>query len=510
MTKRRALLSVWSKEELVPFARELQKLGWDLVSSSGTAKALVDGGLTVTEVTELTGFPPMLGGRVKTLHPAIAGGILARRHVPVDREDVERFSIPLLDMVVCTLYPFEEKALQGEPLEVLLEHIDIGGVTLLRAAAKNFPHVVVVTDPGDYPLVLEELRTRGDVTLPTRQRLALRAFSATAIYDATIEEGLRSAMGLPRPSPEVPLLVRPMHRVQELRYGENPHQLAGLFLSPLERAPWKILGGKSLSYNNILDLDTALRGMELFSDAPSCILVKHCTPCGIAQGSSGLEALERSWACDPVSAYGGIAGFSREVDAKTCEELGERFLEIVAAPSFDPAGLEKLKNRRPSLRLVQWPGKHSDSLEYRSTWSGTLVQEDRLPPIPSPSQGTWVGTPRPDLWDDLIFAWKSAALSKSNAIVVAREGQTLGLGRGFPNRVDAVRWALAQAGERALGAVLASDAFFPFADSLEEASRGGIAAVIQPGGSVRDAEVFAVAERLGLAMFVGGGRTFRH
>lgn len=510
MSTRRVLLSVWDKEGLLPFARELQQLGWELVSSSGTAKVLSEGGLAVKEVAELTGFPSMLGGRVKTLHPAIMGGILARRHVAADERDVEHFSIPLLDMVVCTLYPFEEKALQGEPLDVLLEHIDIGGVTLLRAAAKNFPQVIVLTDPADYQTVLEELRTTGDVSSAVRQRLALKAFSITARYDATITEGLRKVLVLESPSLGEKDRVLPLHRVQELRYGENPHQQAELFLSPLQEAPWEILGGKHLSYNNILDLDTALRGMDLFSHDTACVLVKHCTPCGIARGATCIEALERAWACDPVSAYGGIAGFSQKVDAEACTWLGERFLEIVAAPAFDPAGLAHLKARRPSLRIIQWKGKRPNLLELRSTWSGTLLQEDRLPPLPTPDEGLWVGRPRPDLWEDLLFAWKSAALSKSNAIVVAKEGKTLGIGRGFPNRVDAVRWALAQAGEGARGAVLASDAFFPFADSLEEASRGGIAAAMQPGGSVRDAEVFAAVERLEMSMFVGGGRTFRH
>ena len=510
MSERRVLLSVWDKEGLLPFAQELQNLGWKLVSSSGTAKALSDGGLAVQEVAELTGFPHILGGRVKTLHPAIMGGILARRRVVADETDVERFEIPLLDMVVCTLYPFEEKALQGEPLDVLLEHIDIGGVTLLRAAAKNFPHVIVVSDPADYPVVLEELHVAGDVSSTTRQRLALKAFSLTARYDATIVEGLRQTLQLDLPGPNEKDRVLPLRRVQELRYGENPHQNAGLFLSPLQRTPWEMLGGKHLSYNNILDLDTALRGMALFSHDMACVLVKHCTPCGIARGADCTEALERAWSCDPVSAYGGIAGFSQKVDAKACAWLGERFLEIVAAPDFDPAGLAQLKSRRPSLRIIQWKGNRPDVLELRSTWSGTLMQEDRLPPTPSPDQGIWVGRPRADLWEDLLFAWKSAALSKSNAIVVAKDGQTLGIGRGFPNRVDAVRWALNQAGEGARGAVLASDAFFPFADSLEEAARGGIAAVMQPGGSVRDAEVFAAVERLEMSMFVGGGRTFRH
>jgi phosphoribosylaminoimidazolecarboxamide formyltransferase/IMP cyclohydrolase len=509
MSKPRALISVWNKEGVPEFCTSLVEAGWELVSSSGTAKTLREANLPVTEVEELTGYPSMLGGRVKTLHPTIFGGILARRNLAQDMRDVEKFSIPLFDLVLCTLYPFEEKAREGHELPVLLEHIDIGGVTLIRGAAKNYTQIIVLTDLQDCPQVLEELKAYGDVSLPTRQKLALKAFRSTSLYDSTILAGLEESLGSSEESfeEEIPLGLR---KVETLRYGENPHQEAGLYLPPLQELPWTLLGGKPLSYNNIIDLDAVLRGASLFSGECACTIVKHTTPCGIALGKDPQEAFERAYACDAVSAFGGVVSFTRPLDNAACEILGEHFLEILVAPDFAPEGLAHLQERRPNLRIIQWQGGRLSSREIRSTWSGYLVQQDSLPELPSPEKGTWVGAPRLDLWGDLLFGWKAAALSKSNAIAVVKNGETLGMGRGFTSRVDAVTWALQQAGEQAKGAVLASDAFFPFPDSIEKAGEAGIEAIIQPGGSKKDPEVMQAAERLGITMFLSGGRTFRH
>jgi phosphoribosylaminoimidazolecarboxamide formyltransferase/IMP cyclohydrolase len=506
---RRALLSVWNKEGIVPFARTLADMGWEIVSSSGTAKALAEAGIACTEVADLTGYPHLLGGRVKTLHPAIAGGILARRNLPADMADVNAHGIPLLDMVVCNLYPFEEVARSGADLAELLEHIDIGGITLLRAAAKNYLHVVVVPCPGDYETVLDELRAEGNVTSATRQRLALSAFAATSLYDATIVQGLQAELGTAS-GPEEPVCVLGLRAAQELRYGENPHQRATLLLPPLSDLPWEQLGGKPLSYNNILDLDAALRGSALLADTCAALVVKHTTPCGAATGKTPSEAFLRARECDPVSAFGGIVGFTRRADLATCHTLAEQFLEIVVAPDYDEEGLDLLRESRPNLRVLRWKGGRVFPVEFRSTWSGMLLQDDALPELPTPSGGEWIGTPRPDLWEDLLFGWKIAALSKSNAIAIVSGGCTLGIGRGFTSRVDAVDWAIKQAGAKSQGAVLASDAFFPFPDGVEHAAAAGIAAIIQPGGSLRDEDVAEAARKAGVSMFLSGRRTFRH
>jgi len=508
LIEHRALISVWNKDGIEEFAKGLSQRGWQLLSSSGTARRLEKAGVPVKEVADLTGYPHILGGRVKTLHPAVIGGILARRHFEEDLNDVERYGIPLIDIVTCNLYPFEEKARQGANLDELLEHIDIGGVTLLRAAAKNYHYVVVVTDPSDYKLVLDEIDSEGNVTLPTRERLALKAFSYTARYDAVIYAGLCEALGEKMGLPQA--LPLAMDKALDLRYGENPHQAAALYLPPLSNLPWEVLSGKPLSYNNILDADCALRGCALLSDQPGCVIVKHTSPCGMACGEDLKEAYAKALECDPISAFGGIVGLNRQVTTDLAETLSERFFEIAIAPDFEPASLSLLKEKRPNMRLLRWNGGRAYDLQLVGTWGGILAQEDTPPPLPRPEAGEWVGKPRNDLWPDLILAWKAAYLGKSNAIAVVKDGGTVGIGCGFPSRVDAVRWALERAGEKVRGAVLASDAFFPFADSVELASQAGIAAIIQPGGSVRDGEVKEAALRLGVSMFLSGWRTFRH
>ncbi len=509
MEKKRVLISVYDKTGITELAGELASLGWELLSSSGTASHLRKAGLIVTEVSDVTGYPHILGGRVKTLHPLIFGGILARRENPADMKETGEYSIPLLDMIVCNLYPFEETARKNSTLDDLLENIDIGGVSLLRAAAKNFRQVIVLADPSDYGIVAEELKTEGDVTLPTREMLAVKAFRTTAIYDGMISEGLCHSTGYSSPDlpAKMPLVLV---KKQDLRYGENPHQQASLYLPPLSNLPWEQLSGKPLSYNNILDADCAMRGCAMLQDCCGAVVIKHTTPCGMARGAVPLEAYEKAFRCDPVSAFGGVVGISRKVDAATLEKMTERFTEVLVAPDFDDGTLEILREKKPSLRILRWKGGRASTLQYTGTWSGILVQQDSLPLLPVPEKGEWVGRPRPDLWDDLIFAWKAAALSKSNAISIVTDGEAVGIGRGFCSRLHAVEFAVKQAGGRAQGAVLGSDAFFPFPDGVEAAAQAGIAAIIQPGGSVRDGEVSEAAEKLGISMFISGWRTFRH
>jgi len=508
MGQKRALISVFDKKNVDELAKELAELGWEIVSSSGTARHIREAGVPVKEVEDLTGYPHMLGGRVKTLHPSVFGGILARRHFEGDKADVEKFGIPMIDMVVCNLYPFEETLKKGASLEELLENIDIGGVTLIRAAAKNFRHVVPVTDPEDYSTVAGEIRSEGNVTLPTRERLALKAFLKTSFYDAVIHDGLSRSCGLD--DPFFSLSVLPLSKRVDLRYGENPYQRAALYGHPLEDVPWRLLSGKPLSYNNLLDIDCAMRGIDLLQADCACMIIKHTTPCGIGVSGNTAEAYRKAFECDPISAYGGVIAFTRGVDGPTARHVGEQFAEVLVAPSFSEEAIHILASDRPNLRLLECEGEHARGPSYQSTWSGTLMQDDTAPELPALDSGEWVGEPRIDLWEDLLLAWKAAALGKSNSISIVRDGMTVGLGRGFTSRVDAVRWACMQAGGKAAGAVLGSDAFFPFPDGLEVAAEAGITAMIQPGGSIRDDEIRKAAARLGISMFLSGGRTFRH
>lgn len=508
MEKRKALISVWDKTGVLELAKGLVAQGFDIISSSGTAKYLEENSVPVIEVLDLTGVPAILGGRVKTLHPTVMGGILARRGLAADDEDRKKFDIPLIDIVVCTLYPFEETALAGADLDHLIEKIDIGGVSLIRAAAKNYYHVAVVTDIADYPRVLEEFEKKEQLTLEFKQELALKAFKVTASYDATIFKGLSREVGSRQNVSDD--MILPLRRIQELRYGENPHQKASLFMPPLEKLPFTQHSGKELSYNNLLDLDTLLRGLSVFQEYCACTIVKHTTPCGTAYAPTAKEAFKKALECDPVSAFGGIIGLTRKVDMETAKEITATFFEIVAATGYDDGVLEYFAQAKPNLRVLTIIPGYAPGLMVNGNRCGFLVQEDAIPPLPEQRDGHWVGTPRPDLWNDLIFAWKTAAITKSNAIVLVRDGAAVGIGGGFTNRVDAVNYALNLANEKAAGSVLASDAFFPFPDSVELAAKAGVAAIIQPGGSIRDAEVNKTAKELGVSMFIGGGRTFRH
>ena len=505
---RKALISVWDKTGVLELAKGLAAHGYEIVSSSGTAKHLEEGGVKVTEVVDLTGLPAILGGRVKTLHPTIMGGILARRGLAADDADREKFNIPLIDVVVCTLYPFEETAKSGAELDKLIEKIDIGGVSLIRAAAKNYFHVAVVTEIADYARVLDELEKKQEFTLEFKQELALKAFKNTASYDAVIYRGLCRELGVADEVMDDKVL--PLRQEQKLRYGENPHQQAGLFLPPLEKRPFEQLSGKELSYNNLLDLDTLLRGCSIFQDRCACTIVKHTTPCGTAYGETPLEAFEKALACDPVSAFGGIIGMTRKVDLETAKKITETFFEILAAPDFEDGVAEYMKEKKPNLRVLKLVPGYAPTLQFTGNRCGFLIQEDKLPTLPQQAEGKWHGTPRPELWEDIIFAWKTAAITKSNAIVLVKDGAAVGIGGGFTNRVDAAEYAIKLAGDKAKGSVMASDAFFPFPDTVELAHKAGVIAVIEPGGSIRDSQVFQRAEELGLSLFEGGTRTFRH
>lgn len=509
MNKKRVLISVFDKAGSEKLASFLQDIGWEIISSSGTARYLQEAGIEVTEISDLTGFPHMLGGRVKTLHPAVFGGILARRNLQEDLDDVDRFEIPLIDMVVCNLYPFEKTARRGSSLEDLIENIDIGGVTLIRAAAKNYQQVVILTDPEDYPNVMQEIETEGNVTTTTRQNLALKAFSLTSEYDSMIHSGISDAMGIRQEGmiDRIPLNLR---MKLPLRYGENPHQEAGLYLPPLSDLPWDQLSGKPLSYNNILDLDCAMRGTALMQDRTAALVIKHTTPCGMAYGKTARDAYERAFGCDPLSAFGGIVGITREIDLDAANAIAGNFTEVLLAPDYSQEALELLKEKKPSLRILRWKGGRITPLHFTGTWSGVLVQEDKTPPLPDPEKGEWIGKPREDLWEDLILAWKTACISKSNAVALVKNGKAVGIGMGFCSRLFAVNFAVDQAGEQASGSVMASDAFFPFPDGVEAAAKAGVSVIIQPGGSVRDDQVFKRAEELGISMFISHFRTFRH
>lgn len=508
MTVRRALLSVFDKTSLVEFARSLAGSGVELVASGGTAGALQAANLPVTSVEELTGLPPILGGRVKTLHPAVFAGILAR-DTDEDRAALESSGWPLFDLVAVNLYPFVETvSREGISEAEAVEQIDIGGVALIRAAAKNFARVTVVTDPIDYDRVLAEIQVSGNTSLATRRDLAIRAFASTCAYDAAIADYFLTTDEGALP----PALSFTLPQAQSLRYGENPHQRAALYAPPgVGPLGGTLLQGKALSYNNLLDLDAAWAAASDF-DEPAIAIVKHLSPCGIAAGPDLPAVFRAALASDPLSAFGGVIASSRPFSQAAAEALGDLFVEAIAAPEFDDAALEVLA-ARANCRLLKMRPVPAPGFLIRSVRAGILVQT----PDPGDEAGWQVVTQRqPDDGERaaLRFAWRAAMHVKSNAIVIARaEGPllaTVGVGGGLPSRLDAARLAVEKAGARAAGAVLASDAFFPFPDALEVAAAAGVAAVVQPGGSVRDAEVIAAADRLGLAMCFTGVRHFRH
>jgi phosphoribosylaminoimidazolecarboxamide formyltransferase/IMP cyclohydrolase len=502
-----ALCSVSNKSGLVDFARSLAQLGWEFMASGGTAKSLRAAGLVVTDVSAVTNAPELLEGRVKTLHPVIHAGILARP-TEDDWAELERHHIKPIDMVVCNLYPFQETITQPfVSLNEAVEQIDIGGVTLLRAAAKNFVRVTVVCDPADYAQVAAELHQNGFVSTARRAELAAKAFTLTAGYDAAITNYLSGQANSDLP----PVLASSLVKVQEMRYGENPHQAAALYaadetIGPLGGA---LLQGKALSYNNMLDLDAAWQAVQSFSE-PTVVIVKHLSPCGIASGSNLAAAYLVALASDPVSAFGGVIAVNREFDADTAVALGDLFVEAIAAPAFSLAAKEILSNRK-NCRLVEIPKPIVTTVEFRSVAGGILAQQRDFG---DPAGTEWrVVTQRQPTTAEMAalkFAWLACQHVKSNAIVFGQGTATVGIGGGLTSRVDAVKLAASKAGDKAKGAVMASDAFFPFPDGIEAAAAAGVTAVVQPGGSVQDEAVIEAVNRLGLAMVFTGARHFRH
>jgi phosphoribosylaminoimidazolecarboxamide formyltransferase/IMP cyclohydrolase len=523
MAVERALISVFDKTGIVEFAKRLAALKIEILSTGGTAKLLREAGVSVRDVSEFTGWPEMLGGRVKTLHPKVHGGLLFRRKNAEDQKQAAEHGIAPIDIVVVNLYPFEATAAKAElTAEELIENIDIGGPTMLRSAAKNFDSVTVVTDPADFERVAKELESAGDTMLATRLELARKVFATTSRYDGMITTELER---LAAASGAITLGARPvlpervhvaLRRQQELRYGENPHQAAALYLpagrKPEGLAAAKQLQGKELSYNNFVDLEAARSLAAEFSN-PAAVIIKHNNPCGTAEQATLRDAYLKALACDPVSAFGGVLAFNRIVDAATAEEVAKLFAECIAAPGFDGKS-KSIFAAKKNLRLLELPPDGLEperELQFKRILGGMLVQQPDLGEIQESELRTVTErVPTVEEMHTMRFAWRVAKHVKSNAIVFAKDGATLGVGAGQMSRVDSVKIAVMKAQSSLAGSVVASDAFFPFPDGVEEAAKAGATAVIQPGGSVRDADVIAVADRLGLAMVFTGMRHFLH
>ena len=512
----RAILSVTDKTGLLDFARKLSALGIELISTGGTAKLLRESGVAVKDISELTGFPEMLDGRVKTLHPKVHGGILYRREDPKHVAAVAAHGIAPIDMVVVNLYAFEKTAAQpGVRFEELIENIDIGGPSMIRSAAKNFHDVAIVTSPSDYDSIADELsRSGGALSQETKWRLAQKAFATTAAYDSAI------ASTLERISPDkvqlqessgFPNTLRfQFHKTLDLRYGENPHQKAAMYSdgSGVGVANARQLQGKELSYNNIVDLQAAWDLAQEFEE-PVCAIIKHTNPCGTATGKTLAEAYKRALECDPVSAFGGVIGVNRPIDADAAEEMHKLFLEVIAAPAFDEAAKAKFASKK-NLRLVEVKAVNQKWV-LKNVSGGLLVQDSDVRPLQDADlKVVTKRAPTPEETRALLFAWKICKHVKSNAIVYARDGQTVGVGAGQMSRVDSAKIGAMKAQLPLKGTVAASDAFFPFPDGVEEIAKAGATAIIQPGGSQRDPEVIEAADRLGLAMLFTGVRHFRH
>ncbi|MBA3886905.1 MAG: bifunctional phosphoribosylaminoimidazolecarboxamide formyltransferase/IMP cyclohydrolase [Acidobacteria bacterium] len=532
----RAILSVSDKSGLVELARGLAELGVELISTGGTARAIAEGGLTVSSVSDVTGFPEMLDGRVKTLHPAVFAGILARRDRPDDLEAIRAEGLEPIDVVVVNLYPFARAAQNPEtPFDEMVEEIDIGGPSLVRAAAKNFRDVLVVVSPSDYPEALEQLRRAGGPTPDFRLSLMQKAFAHTAAYDATIATTMTLVAAEDGRFRRQPVAFsHGEHR--NLRYGENPHQKAQWQIPPVETMPsWQVHQGKELSYTNLLDLDAAARIALEFTE-PAAVVIKHTNPCGVATGDSASEAYVRAREADPLSAFGGIVAVNRPLDIETARALTSTFIEAIIAPSMEEAAREVLATKQ-NLRVVTADfGVLLESMgpgleDMRSFLGGILMQErDRVteartpwPPAASqearssgdpeagPLKVVTKRQPTTEEWVALRFAWRVCAHVKSNAVIFTTADRTLAIGAGQMSRVDAVKVAVMKAGARPLtGSVAASDAFFPFRDGVDAVAAAGATAIVQPGGSVRDAEVIAAADECGLAMVFTGRRHFKH
>ncbi|MEO8294844.1 MAG: bifunctional phosphoribosylaminoimidazolecarboxamide formyltransferase/IMP cyclohydrolase [Gemmatimonadota bacterium] len=507
----RALISVSDKRGIVGFARALTELGWEIISTGGTASTLRAAGLPVTPVDQVTGFPEILDGRVKTLHPAIHAGLLARRDLAEHQAALKQHGITPIDLVAVNLYPFQATIAKADvTFEDAIENIDIGGPSMLRSAAKNHSHVLVIVDPADYPVLIEALKG-GEVSSTVRRQLAAKVFAHTADYDAAIasfltprEDGLPSNLGIS------------LKRAQVLRYGENPGQRAALYVTEEPRGikDLKQRHGKELSFNNLLDLDAGMAAVSLWQNQPACVIIKHTTPCGIALGATPEQAFTRALATDPQSAFGGVIAINTVVDQATALAIRDLFVEVVVAPSFHDDALEIFQTRK-NVRIVELPiGQSRQGLDFKTVRGGFLVQDrfafdrtDTSWKVPTARQ------PTPGEIRDLHFAWCAVSMVKSNAVLLARDEMVIGIGAGQMSRVDSSFLAVHKArqqGHDPEGSVLASDGFFPFADGVDEAAEAGVTAIIQPGGSVRDAEVIAAADRHDIAMIVTGKRQFRH
>jgi phosphoribosylaminoimidazolecarboxamide formyltransferase / IMP cyclohydrolase len=519
---KQALISVSDKSGIVDFAKSLHELGVKLLSTGGTAKLLADAGLPVTEVADYTGFPEMLDGRVKTLHPKVHGGILARRDMPEHMAALERHGIPTIDMLVVNLYPFVQTVAKEHcTLDEAIENIDIGGPTMLRSAAKNHRDVTVIVDPADYATVLDEMRANDNtVGYATNFRLATKVFAHTAQYDGAITNYLTS-LGEDRQhatrSKYPSMLNLAFAKVQDLRYGENPHQSAAFYRDPSPSAGalanYRQLQGKELSYNNIADADAAWECVKTF-DSPACVIIKHANPCGVAVAASSAEAYAKAFQTDPTSAFGGIIAFNREVDEATAQGVAKQFVEVVLAPSFSEAAKHVFAAKQ-NVRLLEVPlGDGANAYDLKRVGGGLLVQSADVKNVrPHELRVVTKRHPTPKEMDDLLFAWRVAKFVKSNAIVFCGNGMTLGVGAGQMSRVDSARIASIKAQNANLslnGSAVASDAFFPFRDGLDVVVAAGATCVIQPGGSMRDDEVIAAADEHNVAMIVTGTRHFRH
>ncbi|MBM4194890.1 MAG: bifunctional phosphoribosylaminoimidazolecarboxamide formyltransferase/IMP cyclohydrolase [Gemmatimonadetes bacterium] len=508
----RALLSVSDKTGLVDFAKGLAAHGFELISTGGTSKALRDAGVACLDISDVTRFPEMLDGRVKTLHPAVHGGLLARRDLPTHMAAIAEHGIALIDLVCVNLYPFRETAAKpGITPDHVIEQIDIGGPSMLRSAAKNFAAVTVVVDPRDYTRVLESLAPGAPGVAELRRELAAKVFAHTAAYDSAIAAWFANQRNDEFPE----RLTIALERRQALRYGENPEQHAAFYVEGAGAGLGALVqhGGKELSFNNLLDLEGALLAIDAFGDDCACAIIKHTTPCGLAIAATPADAYRKALACDPVSAFGSVIAFSKPVDDATAALVSSLFVECVVAPSFSPGAIDTLAAKKNLRVLSGAPGAFAP-MDFKRVRGGLLVQ-DR--PASQLSDAGWKAVtkrqPSGDELTNLLFAWRAVASVKSNAILLAQGGATIGIGAGQMSRVDASFLAVHKAktaGHDTVGCALASDAFFPFRDGIDHAAAAGVKAIVQPGGSVRDAEVIAAADEHGIAMVFTGRRTFRH
>jgi phosphoribosylaminoimidazolecarboxamide formyltransferase/IMP cyclohydrolase len=511
---RRALVSVYDKTGLVELGRGLAAAGVEIVSTGSTAAVLRDAGVAVTAVDELTGFPECLDGRVKTLHPTVHAGILADLRLPDHVQQLATLGIAPFGLVVVNLYPFSATVSSGAAPEDCVEQIDIGGPTMVRAAAKNSPSVAVVVDPGSYADVLVAVR-QGGTTLEQRRRLAARAFAHTAAYDVAVASWFSSVYAPADEEPFPAFLGATFTRSAVLRYGENPHQAAALYVAADRGdslASARQLHGKAMSYNNYVDTDAALRAANDMAE-PCVAIIKHANPCGIAVGADIAQAHRKAHACDPVSAFGGVIAANRPVSVAMAEQVAEVFTEVIVAPAYEGGAVDVLA-RKPSIRVLETTGHAGQGIEIRQVCGGMLLQQADNLGAPGDDPTAWIlaaGEPAsPELLAELEFAWRAVRAVKSNAILLAADRATVGIGMGQVNRVDAAKLAVSRAGDRAAGAVAASDAFFPFTDGLQVLLDAGVRAVVQPGGSVRDEEVVAAAGAVSATLYFTGTRHFAH